>query len=168
MKTILKEYMNGVETDLQKRIKQLKVAIEWDKLSTKLKSELISNALEAAMSKVIPNCEAPTVDSKSDVYINGVALEIKTTSTSYTWQGGEFSKRPADYLLVGYTDDGVGNNIKLFVLHTKLKESDWISSKSDNYYATSIQLKYILKNNKYTVLTGNIQQKRTHPHMVCV
>ena len=54
------------------------------------------------------------------------------------------------------------------MVHTFLEESDWNSSGSDNYYATSITLTEILNNAPYEILKGRLNKKIVKTHMVKV
>jgi hypothetical protein len=49
---ILQNYLSDVIDEANKRIKTLKSAVEYSTISTKLKSELISNILEASFQSV--------------------------------------------------------------------------------------------------------------------
>jgi hypothetical protein len=91
-------------------------------------------------------------------------LEIKTAKTTHVWRGGEFSKRESDYLMVSYDDSGT--DLKWFFLHTYLLESDWKSSGSGNYYATTVDLNDILKKD-YTILIGDVVKKKIKTHLIC-
>ncbi len=77
---------------------------------------------------------------------------------------GEFSKRESDYLMVSYDDSGY--ELKWFFLYTYLMESDWKSSGSGNYYATTIDLNNILKKD-YHLLVGDLEKKRIKTHLIC-
>jgi hypothetical protein len=136
----------------------------YDKLSTKLKSELLSNMVESTFEDTISGVIAPTKDSEADVIIDTKPLEIKTTATTDSWRGGEFSKRPGDYLMVGWEE--VEGELRLFMLLTYLTEQDWISSGSDNYYATSISLTKIVESLPHHIIKGSVLKKRIKTHMV--
>ena len=161
---ILSYLPQGVE-EANNRFKIFKSVVDYGSLSTKLKSELISNMLEASFSKVVPEVVSPFSDGEPDLYVKGTALEIKTAKTTHTWRGGEFSKRESDYLLVSYDDSGA--DLKWFVVHTYLMESDWKSSGSDSYYATTIDLNYVMESKEYQILMGKIQKKRVKNHLIC-
>lgn len=162
---LIKDNLSIVLEDANRRFKTLKTAVEYSTISTKLKSELISNILEAAFSSVISEVEAPLSDSMPDLMVNGVPLEIKTSKTTCVWRGGEFSKRESDYLMVSYDDSG--EDMKWFILYTYLYERDWKSSGSGNYYATTIDLNDILQLGGYHILIGDVEKKRTKKHLIC-
>jgi hypothetical protein len=164
-KQIIKAYLPDIIDESNKRFQTFKSAIDYDALSTKLKSELISNLLEASFKTVVPNTVAPLSDREPDLYLNKKALEIKTAKTSHTWRSGTFTKRESDYLLVSY-DDSEGE-LKWFFLFTNLIKEDWEVSKSDSYYATTINLDWILENKEHEIIQGNTQKKRIKRHLVC-
>jgi hypothetical protein len=161
---ILQNYLSDVIDEANKRIKTLKSAVEYSTISTKLKSELISNILEASFQSVVSDITAPFSDNEPDLYVKGIPLEIKTAKTTCVWRGGEYSKRESDYLMVSYDDSG--DVMKWFFLYTYLMESDWKSSGSGNYYATTIDLNDILKKDCY-ILVGDMEKKRVKTHLIC-
>tara|TARA_A100001201_G_scaffold135511_1_gene123844 strand:+ start:65 stop:595 length:531 start_codon:yes stop_codon:yes gene_type:complete len=165
----ISDNLGSIIKNIEGRQKLLKQAMGkgYDKLSTKLKSELLSNLLEAAVEETIKDVYAPTKDSEADVVFtqfDDKPLEIKTTATTDSWRGGEFSKRPGDYLMVGWEE--IGGELRLFMLLTYLTKKDWISSGSDNYYATNINLSKIVENIDYKVLIGDVEKKTKLYHMV--
>ena len=93
IKQHIKSYLPQVLEEANNRFKIFKSVVDYDSLSTKLKSELISNMLEASFSKVVPDVVSPFTDGEPDLYVKGSPLEIKTAKTSHVWRGGEFSKR---------------------------------------------------------------------------
>lgn len=165
IKEYIESYLPQVLEEANNRFKVFKSVVEYDSLSTKLKSELISNMLEASFSKVVPNVVSPFSDGEPDLWVDGNPLEIKTAKTTHTWRGGEFSKRESDYLLVSYDDSG--EDLKWFFLHTYLMESDWKSSGSESYYATTIDLNDVLDSKEYSILIGKTQKKRIKNHLIC-
>lgn len=130
-----------------------------------MKSELISNILEASFEDVSDEIEAPLSDDQADLIVRNENLEIKTAKTTRTWRGGEFSKRYSDYILVSYDDSE--DELKWFFMYTNLDEEDWKSSGSKNYYATTIDLDYVLENKEYKILVGDYQKKRILNHLIC-
>jgi len=151
------------EADL--RWMNLKMAVDYDKLSTKLKSELISNILEASFERVADDIQAPLSDDMADLVVRGENLEIKTAKTTRVWRGGEYSKRESEYVLVSYDDSG--DSLDWFFIYTYLTEDDWKSSKSGNYYATTIDLDYVLDNCPHKILCGTVEKKRILRHLIC-
>jgi hypothetical protein len=165
MREYILSYLPQVVEEANNRFKIFKSVVDYGSLSTKLKSELISNMLEASFSKVVPDVVSPFSDGEPDLYVKGTALEIKTAKTTHTWRGGEFSKRESDYLLVSYDDSG--DDLKWFFVHTYLMESDWKSSGSDSYYATTIDLNYVMESKEYQILMGKTEKKRVKNHLIC-
>jgi hypothetical protein len=160
----IQKNISDVIFEANQRFEKLKSAVDYHTISTKLKSELISNILEASFQTVIDEVYAPLSDSEPDLLVSGTPLEIKTAKTSHVWRGGEFSKRESDYLMVSYDDNG--DELKWFFLYTYLMESDWKSSGSGNYYATTIDLNDILKKD-YHLLVGDLEKKRIKTHLIC-
>jgi hypothetical protein len=160
----IQKNISDVICEANQRFGKLKSAVDYHTISTKLKSELISNILEASFQTVIDEVQAPLSDSEPDLLVGGTPLEIKTAKTSHIWRGGEFSKRESDYLMVSYDDSG--DELKWFFLYTYLMESDWKSSGSGNYYATTIDLNDILKKD-YHILVGDLEKKRIKTHLIC-
>jgi hypothetical protein len=165
IKEYIQNYLPDVMEEANNRFKIFKSVVDYDSLSTKLKSELISNMLEASFSKVVPHVISPFTDGEPDLYVMGNPLEIKTSKTTHLWRGGEFSKRESDYLLVSYDDSG--EDLKWFFIHTYLMESDWKSSGSSSYYATTIDLNYVLDTKEHSILFGETVQKRIKKHLIC-
>ena len=161
---ILQKHLSDVITEANIRFNIFKTVVEYSTLSTKLKSELISNMLEASFASVVPEITAPFSDNEPDLWVVSTPLEIKTAKTTHVWRGGEFSKRESDYLMVSYDDSG--DTLKWFFLHTYLLESDWKSSGSGNYYATTVDLNDILKKD-YTILVGDVVKKKIKNHLIC-
>jgi hypothetical protein len=161
---LLDNCIYDVITEANKRLRTFKSVVEYSTLSTKLKSELISNMLEASFQTVVDGISAPFSDNEPDLWVVGNPLEIKTAKTTHVWRGGEFSKRESDYLMVSYDDSG--DEMKWFFLHTYLLETDWKSSGSGNYYATTIDLNDILKKD-YRILVGDVKKKKIKTHLIC-
>lgn len=163
MKSIIKEYLPQILGEVERRVIVLKEVADWETLSTKLKSELISNIIETTFSSIVPNTYDPKKDSEPDLYVNGEALEIKTAKTTYMWRGGEYSKRNGNFLLIGWNE--IEGELRWFVLFTYLNESDWKSSTSSNYYATTIDLNDVLKISQTDILWGNTVKKKIKEHI---
>jgi len=106
--------------------------------TTKQKSEDISGLLENAMEDLIEGAVAPKIDSEPDIRLNGEPVEIKTSGNwnAGTWQSGGFSKRDGHFIFVLWELDE-NNKPSFFVAGKNLLESDWVPSKSKNYYGTS-------------------------------
>ena len=134
------------------------------RMSSKLQSEIISATVENAFASVVEGARVGNGDHEADVYINEIPLELKTSRDSREWRGGEFSKRSGDFLLISWSLTKDTNEINWFVIHTLLTESDWKSSGSASYYATSISLDDALNKNG-RVIVGDVRQaiKLRHP-----
>jgi len=163
MKDTIKQYLPQVITEVDKRLSVLKSVTDWQSFSTKLKSELISNIVETSFATIIPNTVDPKRDAEPDLYIDDKPLELKTSKTTTTWRGGEFSKRDSDYLLIAWDEEN--NAFKWFVCWTHLKEIDWKSSKSSSYYATTIDIDDVLKLEQTEILMGDVVKKRIKNHI---
>ena len=138
---------------------------DFPRLRTKLYSELISNIIEESFRVTVPGVRVGVADGEPDLYIWDHPVEIKTAANNRVWRGGDFSKRPGEYLLVGYTQTDK-RTLKWFVVQTELTKSEWISSGSDNYYATSVNLDSVLNGGKFQVLWGDTIFKKTVTHPV--
>jgi hypothetical protein len=97
------------------------------------------------------------------LYIDDKPLELKTSKTTTTWRGGEFSKRDSDYLLIAWDEEN--DAFKWFVCWTHLSEADWKSSKSSSYYATTIDIDDVLKLEQTEILMGETVKKRIKNHI---
>lgn len=163
MKYIIKKYLPKILSEVSRRVEILKEVADWETLSTKLKSELISNIIETTFSSIVPNTYDPKKDDEPDLYLNGESLEIKTAKTTHLWRGGEYSKRNGNFLLISWNE--VDGELRWFALFTYLNESDWKSSTSSNYYATTIDLNDVLKIPQTDILYGNTIKKRIKEHI---
>ena len=161
----IQENLDEIIKKTNQKVKTLKTLLDYNSISTKLKSELISNFLETSFQEVLDEVEAPKSDHLPDLLIKEDALEIKTAKTTRKWRGGQYSKRESDYLLVSYDDSE--DELKWFFLYTYLTEDDWKNSKSDNYYATTINLDYVLDNKDYIILKGEVEKKIKLKHLIC-
>lgn len=112
--------------------------------SNKQKSEDISGLLETAIADLTEGAVAPKVDSEPDIRLNGMPIEIKTSSGE-TWRGGTFSKRGGHFIFVNWLLDEF-NVPSFFMAGIDLEESDWKQSTSDSYYATTYGKKELYEN----------------------
>jgi len=146
--------MNGVRTQL---IEPYEI-----RFSNKNLSEIIGKIMEKVASDVFTEklgyeVRRATSDREPDLFLTvpGIPLEIKMTSTSNAWTGGEFSKRPFDYLLCSWG----GDFNEFFVCCAKLKKSDWKSNMSKNFYGPSLSLKKLMEIRGNKILVGNVDTK---------
>jgi len=158
----MKPYMNEyVADDILKmasaKMHALEKVFDVERLSTKLVSELISNAIEESAAEVLTehtgeNWDNAKSDRDADVFCKRTEdkLEIKTTCGD-TWRGGEFSRRPGDYLLVKWESFD-----KFYVTFLTMEESEWKSSGCGNYYATSFGKKELAGRDDRLDLIGEL------------
>jgi len=124
--------------------------------SNKQSSEHLSAILESVIQKFCPGAVAPKKDSEPDVIVDGIPVEIKTTSGDQ-WRGGAYSKRPGYYLLLSW--EASGCDLNLFCAGLNLKEKDWAGGNTNNYYATSFGKKQLLekiRNNEVELFMGSV------------
>ena len=127
--------------------------------SNKNLSEIIGKIMEKVASDVftkslgyeVKNAKA---DREPDLFFTKINLpmEIKVTSTTNAWTGGEFSQRPFDYFLVSWG----GNFDEFFVCCVKLKKEDWKSNMSKNFYGPSLSLNKLKTIKDKIILIGKI------------
>lgn len=165
MKDTINYYLTEIIEDVERRLSTVKEVLDWNSFSTKLKSELISSMWETSFSYIVPNTISPKLDSEPDLYLESQPLELKTSKTTTTWRGGEFSKRESNYLLIAWNENEYGM-FDWFVCYTYLTEDDWKSSQSNNYYATTIDIGDVLKLPKTEILKGKTQVKRIKEHVI--
>jgi len=84
-------------------------------------------------------------------------VEIKVTSTINAWTGGEFSKRPFDYLLISWGE----NYDDFFIAYTHLEKDEWDSNIDKGYYGPSFTVKKLNEKSDKIILLGNINQQGT-------
>ena len=130
--------------------------------SNKNLSEIIGKIMEKVASDVftekigyeVKNAKS---DKEPDLLFTktGLCMEIKMTSTNNSWTGGEFSKRPFDYLLCSWG----GNFDEFFVCCVKLKKKDWKSNIQNDYYGPTLSLKKIRSLRNKFILVGKIDDK---------
>lgn len=164
MRNKIEYYLPEVIEDVERRLSTVKEVLDWSSFSTKLKSELISSVWETSFSYIVPNVIAPKTDNEPDLYIDNQPLELKTSKTTTTWRGGEFSKRESNYLLIAW--DEVNDIFQWFVCFSYLTESDWKSSTSNNYYATTIDIGDVVKLSTTKIFLGTTEKKRIKEHIV--
>tara|TARA_B110000879_G_C11072948_1_gene471467 strand:- start:300 stop:806 length:507 start_codon:yes stop_codon:yes gene_type:complete len=154
MKVINENVMSTLKSDVKKLFDTLD-ELKLD-MSDKQRSELISGLVENAVQRNIPNAVAPKIDSEPDLYIDGKAVEIKTTAGE-SWRGGAFSKRPGYYIFVSWKLDD-NNDSEFFMGGTHMKESDWKASGSANYYATTYGKRELANNSDTVIYSGNLEK----------
>lgn len=167
---VITENWNDIHFDIVRRFNLFNDIMNDIDLSNKTKSEIMSAVVETAFLSVLKrkDCDVrtPKLDSEPDAYVMGEAVEIKTTSGDQ-WRGGSFSKRPGLYILASWSYNPQ-EETQLFAALQNMSEGDWKSSMLDsqnnviqgsNYYATVYGKKALVEQNKYTLLSGDIEHK---------
>lgn len=129
-------------------------------LSNKNLSEIIGKIMEKTAADIlfrklgykVRNAQS---DSEPDLAFTSVgkAVEIKITSTNNAWTGGEFSKRPLEYLLVSWG----GDFDEFFVACVHLDKEDWHSNISKNYYGPSYRAKDLCEKQNKIIFLGSLE-----------
>jgi len=159
-KIVLKilEKVHQVMTDLSENfLKPYKLSF-----STKNLSELISKIIESTAAQILTDklgYEVISASSDRDPDLlftsTNAPLEIKVTSTNTGWTGGEFSKRPFNYLLVSWNPNSEFSDF--FVAYTHLAEEDWESRISTGYYGSKFSAKRLLNKDEYIIFIGTLE-----------
>ncbi len=130
-------------------------------LSNKNMSEIIGKIMERSASDILSKKLGYEVknaqgDFEPDLYFTRIkkAVEIKITSTDNAWTGGEFSKRPFEYLLVSWSKDFD----EFFVAFVHLDKKDWHSNMSKNFYGPSYSAKDLQKKRSRIVFLGRLEK----------
>ncbi len=131
--------------------------------SNKNLSEIIGKVMEKVSADIftknlsyeVKNAKA---DREADLHFTKINLpmEIKVTSTTNAWTGGEFSKRTFHYFMVSWG----GDFDEFFVCAVKLMKKDWKSNISKNFYGPSLSLKKLVSKRDKLILIGKIDEKR--------
>lgn len=144
-KDIVTEVLKGVTFIMQKFKKEL--IDEYDlSFSNKNLSEIIGKIMEKVCADTFTKrlsyeIKRALADKQPDLTFTKIntPIEIKMTSTNNSWTGGEFSKRPFDYLLVSWG----GNFDEFFCCLVHLEKEDWKSNFQNNFYGPSLSAKTI-------------------------
>jgi folate-dependent tRNA-U54 methylase TrmFO/GidA len=131
--------------------------------SNKNLSEIIGKIMEKVAADIFTQklgykVVRATTDKDPDLFFTKISspLEIKVTSTENAWTGGEFSKRPFDYLLVSWG----GNFDEFFVALVHLEKNDWISHITKRYYGPSYPVKKLYERKDKIIFMGNIVKEK--------
>ena len=81
-------------------------------------------------------------------------LEVKVTSTSTGWTGGEFSKRPFDYLLISWDKKSLYDSYFAALVH--LEKPDWESRMAKDYYGPSFTVRRLAEKKNRIDFVGSI------------
>lgn len=163
---ISKTMILEIVIELIKRMKSLEEGTikPYDiRFSNKNLSEIIGRMMEKVSAEVFTKRLGYLVNSSKsdrdpDLFFTKLnkPLEIKVTSTISSWTGGEFSKRPFDYLLISWDSETFN---KFFVCLVHLKKEDWKSNFSNNYYGPSYNKKSLLNRKDKMIFLGDLVQK---------
>ncbi|MBI5158904.1 hypothetical protein HY992_02180 [Candidatus Micrarchaeota archaeon] len=130
-------------------------------LSNKLISELVGKIFEVQCEQILTKKLGYEVrkeksDKEPDLFFTKIKrpLEVKLTSTANAWTGGEFSKRPFDYLLVSWG----GNFGEFFMALVHLEKKDWKSNFKSNFYGPSYSAKKLHERQDKIVLLGSLEE----------
>ena len=131
--------------------------------SNKNLSEIIGKLMEKVCSDVFTRelgypIKRTLADKDPDLLFTKIntPMEIKMTSTLRTWTGGEFSKRPFEYLLVSWG----GNFDEFFCCLVHLEKEDWVSNFKKSYYGPTLKAKTIYDKGEKTLFCGDFEITR--------
>jgi hypothetical protein len=160
-----REHMLPIMREVSRRMKGVKKGVmdEYNVyFSNKNLSEMMSQVIGKVASeyytkKLSYEVKNAHTDKEPDLYFTKIKLpmEIKVTSTTNAWTGGEFSRRPFHYFLVSWG----GDFDEFFVCCTKLNKRDWKSNISNRFYGPSLNLKKLVAKRDKIVPVGSISEK---------
>ncbi|MFH1199921.1 MAG: hypothetical protein V1708_02545 [Candidatus Micrarchaeota archaeon] len=130
-------------------------------ISNKLTSELVGKIFEVECERVLTKRLGYEVrkeksDKEPDLFFTKInrPLEVKLTSTASAWTGGEFSKRPFDYVLVSWG----GEFDEFFIALVHLEKKDWKSNFASNFYGPSYSAAKLHARKDKLVLMGSLEK----------
>jgi len=159
---ITESNMRQIARNVSRKMQNYKSLIDKDELalSNKNLSETVGKQFEREVAVFLnDNTKYQVINARSDkdpdiqFLENGEVkkyLEIKVTSTERGWTGGEFSKRPYDYLLISWGSDFNS----YFIAYCHVEKKDWKSNIDKNYYGPSLTLSS-LKGKNLEILLGS-------------
>ncbi len=158
-KNIMVEVLKGVSFRMQKFKKDL--MDEYDiSFSNKNLSEIIGKVMEKVCADIFTKnlgyeVKRALADKDPDLIFTKInaPVEIKMTSTDNTWTGGEFSKRPFDYLLVSWG----GNFDEFFCCFVHLEKDDWKSNFQKNFYGPTLTAKTVYGKKERIIFFGDFK-----------
>jgi|SRR3989338_1435254 len=153
------EVLKGVSFRMQKFKKEL--MDEYDlSFSNKNLSEIIGKIMEKVCADTFSKnlgyeVKRALADKDPDLTFTQIKtpMEIKMTSTDGSWTGGEFSKRPFDYLLVSWG----GNFDEFFCCLVHLEKEDWKSNFQNNFYGPTLTAKIVSEKKGKIVFYGGFE-----------
>ncbi|MBI5804047.1 hypothetical protein HY450_02280 [Candidatus Pacearchaeota archaeon] len=124
---------------IQQIIKEYNIFFSNKNLSEILGKVMEKTASEYFTKKLGYEVKNALSDKEPDLFFTktNLSMEIKITSTTNAWTGGEFSKRPFSYFMVSWG----GDFDEFFVCVIKLDKEDWKSNMASNYYGPILALK---------------------------
>ncbi len=160
-----RENLLEIMTEVKRRMGAIKKIIDdyGVYFSNKNLSEMVGKIMEKVASDYFTRemkyeVKNALSDREPDLLFTKINLpmEIKMTSTTTAWTGGEFSKRPFHYFLVSW---GGADFDHFFVCCVKLEKEDWKSNMRNNYYGPSLSMKKLKELKDKIVLVGKIDDK---------
>ena len=131
--------------------------------SNKNLSEIIGKIMEKTCSDVFTEelnypVKRALADKDPDLFFTKInaAIEIKMTSTLTAWTGGEFSKRPFEYLLFSWGE----NFDEFFCCLVHLEKEDWVSNYQKNFYGPSLKARAVYDKKEKIVFFGGFEQTK--------
>ena len=129
-------------------------------LSNKNLSEIVSKIMEKSTSTILTKrlgyeVKCAKSDQEPDLFFTKLnkPLEIKVTSTTTAWTGGEFSQRPFDHLLVSWDSESFEH---FFVCLVHLEKEDWKSNFQNNFYGPSYNKKKLFEKKDKIIFIGDL------------
>lgn len=163
---LTKDLILEIMQDVCRKMEFLKIQLvdEYEiTLSNKNLSEIVGKIMEKSASDILTKrfgyeVKCAQNDQEPDLFFIKIEkpLEIKVTSTTSSWTGGEFSKRPFDYLLVSWDPETFN---KFFVCLVHLEKEDWKSNFSNNYYGPSYSKQKLFERNDKIIFLGDLIKK---------
>lgn len=136
-------------------------------LSKKNLSEIVGKIFEKESAAFLTkNTKYKVVNAQSDkdpdlTFFKGSKtvhkVEIKITSTTNAWLGGEFSRRPFDYLLISWGE----NFTDYFIAYTHLETDEWQSNISKRFYGPSYKTKFLKEKQDKNIFLGSLSESGT-------
>ncbi|MCF2143105.1 MAG: hypothetical protein K9W42_05340 [Candidatus Heimdallarchaeota archaeon] len=167
---ITRENLLEITKIVSKKMAKLKRILDNDlriELSNKNLSEIVGKVLEKEIADYlskVSNYQVINAHSDKDPDLQFLennhvikSIEIKVTSTTNAWTGGEFSKRPFDYLLISWG----GNFDEFFIAYIHLEKDNWKSNISKSYYGPSFTVKMLNERKDKVILLGAINERGT-------
>ena len=131
--------------------------------SNKNLSEMIGKIMEKTCADVFTEelgypVKRALADKDPDLLFTKIdaALEIKMTSTLNAWTGGEFSKRPYEYLLFSWGE----NFDEFFCCLVHLEKEDWVSNYQKDFYGPTLKARSVYDKKEKIVFLGGFEETK--------